>query len=95
MDWNSKAGMQKTLEEARGSGVKFFTASDHITIRKVGAGEGIPSGDPDQAIGAEDPHLWTDPLIMKDVVAALSSQLKSDLAIDVDSRSQRFADPAH
>ncbi len=66
-----EGGMQKTLEEAKGRGVKFFTASDHITIRKVGAGEGIPSGDPDQAIGAEDPHLWTDPLIMKDVVAAL------------------------
>ncbi len=82
-----EGGMQKTLEEAKGRGVKFFTASDHITIRKVGAGEGIPSGDPDQAIGAEDPHLWTDPLIMKDVVAALSSQLKSDLTIDVDSRS--------
>jgi zinc/manganese transport system substrate-binding protein len=80
--------MQKTLEKARGSGVKFFTASEHITIRRVGAGEGIPSGDPDQAIGAEDPHLWTDPLIMKDVVAALASQLKSDLAIDVDSRSR-------
>ena len=83
-----EGGMQKTLEEARGSGVKFFTASEHITIRRVGAGEGIPSGDPDQAIGAEDPHLWTDPLIMKDVVAALASQLKSDLAIDVDSRSR-------
>ena len=67
--------------------MKIFTASDYITIRKVGAGEGIPSGDPDQAIGAEDPHLWTDPLIMKDVVAALSSQLKSDLGTDVDSRS--------
>jgi len=83
-----EGGMQKTLEKARGSGVKFFTASEHITIRRVGAGEGIPSGDPDQAIGAEDPHLWTDPLIMKDVVAALASQLKSDLAIDVDSRSR-------
>jgi zinc/manganese transport system substrate-binding protein len=82
-----EGGMQKTLEKAKGSGVKFFTASEHITIRRVGAGEGIPSGDPDQAIGAEDPHLWTDPLIMKDVVAALASQLKSDLAIDVDSRS--------
>jgi zinc/manganese transport system substrate-binding protein len=82
-----EGGMLKALEEAGRGGVKIFVASEHITVRKVGAGEGIPTGDPDQAIGADDPHLWTDPLIMKDVVAALSIQLKSDLGVDVDSRS--------
>jgi zinc/manganese transport system substrate-binding protein len=46
-----EGGMQKTLESARASGVKFFTASDHIDVRHVGAGEGIPSGDPDQVLG--------------------------------------------
>jgi len=45
--------------------VRFFTASDHIDIRYVGPGEGIPSDDPDQAVGAPDPHLWTDPVAMK------------------------------
>jgi zinc/manganese transport system substrate-binding protein len=79
--------MQKALEEARRNGVRTFIASEHITIRKVGEGEGIPTGDPDQAVGAEDPHLWTDPLMMKSVVAALSEQLKSDLGVDVDNRS--------
>jgi zinc/manganese transport system substrate-binding protein len=57
-----EGGMQKTLQVARDNGVKFFTASDYITVRHVGTGEGIPSGDPDQAIGAADPHLWMDPL---------------------------------
>lgn len=82
-----EGGMQKPLEEAKLKGVRTFIASDHITIRKVGEGEGIPSGDPDQALGAEDPHLWTDPLIMKTVVAALANQLKSDLGVNVDNRS--------
>ena len=57
-----EGGMEKTLDLAKNNGVKFFTASDYITVRHVGQGEGIPSGDPDQAIGAEDPHLWMDPV---------------------------------
>lgn len=82
-----EGGMAKALEMAKSDGVKFFTASDHINIRKVGEGEGIPSGDPDQAVGAEDPHLWTDPLTMKLVVSALADQIKSDLGLDVSAQA--------
>jgi zinc/manganese transport system substrate-binding protein len=78
-----EAGMEKCLKTAEGRGVKIFTASDHIQVRRVGPGEGIPTGDPDQTIGAFDPHLWTDPLMMKLVVEALVSVLKKDLEIDV------------
>jgi zinc/manganese transport system substrate-binding protein len=83
-----EGGMEKALQQAKDAGVKFFTASDHITIRKVGEGEGLPTGDPDQAVGAEDPHLWLDPLAMKEVVAALSEQLKADLDLDVSDRAK-------
>ena len=82
-----EGGMEKTLAQARSNGVKFFTASDYITIRHVGPGEGIPSDDPDQVIGAPDPHLWTDPLAMKNIVAALAEYLKANLGINVDARS--------
>ena len=78
-----EGGMEKALAQAREAGVKFFTASDHITIRTVGKGEGLPTGDPDQAVGAQDPHLWTDPLAMKEIVAALAEQIQSDLQLDV------------
>jgi zinc/manganese transport system substrate-binding protein len=80
-------GMQKVLKEASSRGIKTFTTAEHITIRKIGQGEGIPTGDPDQAVGADDPHLWTDPLAMKNAAGALAVQLKKDLGIDVDSRS--------
>ena len=83
-----EGGLEKTLKAARDRGVLFFTASDHITVRRVGSGEGIPSGNPDQVIGAEDPHLWTDPMAMKSIVSALASQLKLGLGIDVDTQSQ-------
>lgn len=77
-----EGGMQKALDAAKSSGVSFFTASDHITVRHVGPGEGIPSGDPDQVVGAPDPHFWMDPLAMKSVVSALAPVLEG-LSLDV------------
>jgi zinc/manganese transport system substrate-binding protein len=82
-----EGGMEKTLQAARDSGVKFFTASDYITVRHVGHGEGIPSGDLDQGIGAADPHLWMDPIAMKSVVSGLASVLMNDLNLDVSSQA--------
>jgi zinc/manganese transport system substrate-binding protein len=79
--------MGKALDQARKAGVPFFTASDHITIRTVGTGEGIPSGDPDQAVGAKDPHLWTDPLAIKAVVDALAIEIKKDFGVDLSARA--------
>jgi zinc/manganese transport system substrate-binding protein len=78
--------MAGALEGARAKGVKVFTASDHIAVRKVGAGEGIPSGDPDQAAGASDPHLWTDPVAMESIVTSLAATLKSDFGVDLAQR---------
>jgi zinc/manganese transport system substrate-binding protein len=78
-----EGGMEKALGQARKAGVKFFSASDHIAVRTVGAGEGIPSGDPDQAIGAQDPHLWTDPLAVKAVVDALADEIKAEFKVDL------------
>ncbi|MDO8687108.1 MAG: metal ABC transporter substrate-binding protein [Dehalococcoidales bacterium] len=85
-----EGGMEKTLAVARRNGVKFFTASNYITVRHVGAGEGIPSGDPDQALGAPDPHLWMDPIAMKSVVSALASELKKDFNLDVYAQAQNL-----
>jgi zinc/manganese transport system substrate-binding protein len=83
-----EGGMQKTLQVAKKNGVKFFTASDYITVRHVGPGEGIPSGDPDQVVGAPDPHLWMDPIAMKSVVSALALALKKELNLDVAARAR-------
>lgn len=83
-----EGGMEKTLEAAKSNGVKFFTASDYITVRHVGLGEGIPSGDPDQVIGVPDPHLWMDPIALKSVVSALSTELMKDFNLDVASQAE-------
>ncbi len=83
-----EGGLQKTLSQAVNAGVKTFIASDYISVRKVGQGEGIPNSSADQAVGSPDPHIWTDPLTMKQVVTALSTYLGSTLSIDVSSQSQ-------
>jgi len=86
-----EAGMEKCLKTARDRGVRIFTAADHIEVRRVAPGEGIPTGDPDQAIGAADPHLWTDPLMMKGIVQALAPVLKRELNIDVADRAAELS----
>jgi len=83
-----EGGMEKALQQARDAGVKVFTASEAIQVRTVGAGEGIPSDDPDQAPGAQDPHLWMDPLAMKSVADALAARIKNDFKVDLTGRSK-------
>lgn len=77
-----EGGLLDALDTAEDDGVPTFVASDHVTVRRVGEGEGLPSDDPDQAVGAEDPHLWMDPLALRDVVAALGPALA---AVGIDS----------
>jgi zinc/manganese transport system substrate-binding protein len=84
---NLESGMTNAFAQAEAAGVKRFVASDHVTIRRVGPGEGADPTDPDQAPGAEDPHLWTDPLTVRDAMDALAVQLKADLGIDVAARA--------
>lgn len=82
-----EGGMEGALTQAASLGVPVFTASDHITVRHVKAGQGLPTGDPDQAEGAADPHLWLDPIGLKAVVFALASELKTRFGTDFDARA--------
>lgn len=82
-----EGGMGNAFAQAEAAGVRRFVASDHVTIRRVGSGEGADPVDPDQAPGAEDPHLWMDPLTVREAMDALVPQLKADLGIDVAARA--------
>ena len=86
-----EGGLLKTLVLARSSGVKIFTASNYINIRKVGDGEGIPSGDQDQISGAQDPHLWLDPMAVKEITLALAHTIKGQLQIDLTAEATALA----
>lgn len=86
-----EAGLERVLEGARNRGVPFFTASDYVTVRHVGPGEGLASDDPDQDVGAPDPHLWVDPLEIKAVAEALGKELESAFGLDVPGRAADLA----
>ena len=72
-----EGGLQDPIKEAKAKGVTVFTVADHLTVRKVKAGEGAKADDPDQAPGASDPHLWMDPLTMKQWVQAFVPVLRT------------------
>lgn len=84
---NLEGGLAKSLDRAAAEGVPFFTAADHLTVRRVGPGEGLPSGDPDQEVGAPDPHLWLAPNRLRSVVRALADELRSRFGTDLSARA--------
>lgn len=98
-----EAGMLDALDNARNAGVRFFTASDYITIRYVGEGEiseeeheheeeheGEEEHEHHHEVGAPDPHLWTDPLAMKSIAVALADTLQNELGLDVSAQAARL-----
>jgi zinc/manganese transport system substrate-binding protein len=94
-------GLEKTLDEAEKAGVPVFHATDHVQVREIGEGhdheddhEGTAA--PDESPAAEgdeheheheggDPHFWTDPISMQDVVKALVPAL-AEAGVDVGDR---------
>jgi zinc/manganese transport system substrate-binding protein len=80
--------VQDPLGQAKAKGVTVFTVADHVTVRKVKAGEGADPDDPDQTPGADDPHLWTDPLTMKQWISPFAAVMK-DRGVDVSANTAK------
>jgi zinc/manganese transport system substrate-binding protein len=78
-------GMQDVLDQARDDGVPAFTASDHVKVRAASESEAS-----DEGHGAEDPHIWMDPIAMRAVVLALVPALDG-LGLDADAAARRLA----
>lgn len=62
---NLEEGLQHQLDAVDDAGNNHFVASDHFEVREVAGSN-----------GAADPHFWTDPAMMIQVVDALHQQLK-------------------
>ena len=86
-----EAGLVDVLEQAQEDHVQIFVATDHITPRRVGDGEGADPTDEDQAVGAKDPHIWTDPAVMAEVVKALGEKLSS-INIEVSEQAAKVSE---
>ena len=67
----------EVLVRAEQDGVPVFRATDHVDVR---------SGGDEHGEGGSDPHFWTDPIEMSNVVDALSARL-DEIGIDVDGEA--------
>jgi zinc/manganese transport system substrate-binding protein len=63
-------GLQQHLDRAEDAGAPMLVAGEHVEVVPYASGD---------AEGADDPHFWTDPATMVDVVDALEK-----MAADVD-----------
>lgn len=66
-------GLQKNLDAATDAGVRSITAGELIEPLEYSSGD---------AAGAPDPHFWTDPARMVEVVAGIAKELEKTDGID-------------
>jgi zinc/manganese transport system substrate-binding protein len=75
------------LEAAEADGATWFEAADHITVRELGETGGLEDHDAgEHEHHLEDPHIWTDPVAMEAVVAALEPVL-TQAGFDIDDQA--------
>ncbi|MCC6434500.1 MAG: zinc ABC transporter substrate-binding protein [Acidimicrobiales bacterium] len=78
-----ESNLQDPLAEAEEAGVAVFTVADHVTVRTVEEGaehsdtEHDDAGEEHHDHGPEDPHLWMDPLTMKEWVGPFADAMKA------------------
>lgn len=68
-------GLQQHLDRAEKAGAPMLVAGDEVTVVPYASGD---------AEGADDPHFWTDPATMVDVVDALEDKAADIDGIDLD-----------
>jgi zinc/manganese transport system substrate-binding protein len=83
-------GLHDVLDRAEAEGVSIFQATDHVTVRHLDEGDAASDADGEHAHGLADPHFWTDPLAMRDVVVALAADLAAR-GLDVSAAAEGLA----
>lgn len=92
-------GLEDALTEVEKSGVPVFHVTDHVTLREGSSdahGDEKAHGDEEAHSdeeahgdeeahdhGAEDPHVWLDPLTLAEAVPALAQQLGAAIGADL------------
>ncbi|MGE0139095.1 MAG: metal ABC transporter substrate-binding protein [Ilumatobacteraceae bacterium] len=91
-------GLVDAIDRAEDEGVPVFRASDHITVRHLGADEEseheAEHGDAHDH-GGDDPHLWTDPLTVAELAPALGDALGDAVGADLSAGADAFVEQMH
>lgn len=74
-------GLEDALAETEKSGVPVFHVADHVTLRE--GSDGVHGEEEEHAHGAEDPHVWLDPLTLAEAVPAMAKQIGAAIGADL------------
>jgi len=88
-------GLLEAIRQAADDQVPVFEVADHITVRQFGEGEPTEAGDAaantddhanadDHAPDGGDPHLWTSPAVMAEMLPDLAASLEAALGVQLD-----------
>jgi len=75
-------GLEKNLDAATDAGVRSITAGELIEPLEYSSGD---------AAGAPDPHFWTDPERMVEVVAGIAAELEKTDGVDASAIASNVA----
>jgi len=82
-------GMEDALHTLEDDGIPLFHATDHITLRELSPEEKAAEdehAEDEHGHGSDDPHIWTDPLAMREMAPELAAQLETVLGVQLDDQ---------
>ncbi len=84
-------GLEDALTEAEKAGTAVFHLTDHVTLRE-GGDEGHDHGSEEKeegdSHGAQDPHVWLDPMTLAEAVPALAEELSTAIGADLTEQGE-------
>jgi len=84
-------GLASVLDQAADDGVDVFVATDHITVRALGAGDPVDDhAEEGGDASGKDPHFWTDPTKMAELAPDLAAALEAVLGVQLDAQLAAF-----
>ncbi len=81
-------GLHDVLERLHDDGRPVFTAADHVPLRAIDDeehAEGDHHAGDDHDHGEHDPHIWLDPIAMREMTRALVPAVQRHTGLDVSS----------
>lgn len=81
-------GLVDTLSRVESDGVPVFRVTDHVTLLELGKDD----DGHDHDHGSEDPHVWTDPLTMGQMLPTFSTLASEVLGVDLTEQTVAAAE---
>jgi zinc/manganese transport system substrate-binding protein len=90
-------GLVDVIARVEADGVPVFRVTDHVTLLELGTDSGSDDGhghgdEHGDEHGGEDPHVWTDPATMVQMIPALGEALGEALGVNLTDQAAAAAE---